>query len=64
MRRDSLYLEDLPAVEGVASDPDDDKFLALALASDADTVISGDDHLLTIGAYQGIAIIPAAAFPR
>lgn len=62
LRSDSLYLEDLPAVEGVAADPDDDKFLSLALASRANYIVSGDDHLLTIGAYQGIAVITAAVF--
>ena len=62
LHRDGLFLEDLPAMGSVAADPDDDKFLALAYASKADYIISGDDHLLSIGVYQGIAVVTAADF--
>ncbi len=46
----------------VRSDPDDDHVLACALAAAADTIVSGDVHLLNLAHYHGIAIInPAAA---
>lgn len=45
----------------VCRDPDDDKVLALAIAAKADWIISGDNDLLSLGRYAGIAIIPPAA---
>lgn len=43
-------------------DPDDDKFLACAVAGRAAFVVSGDQHLLEIGAYKGIRILTPAEF--
>lgn len=43
----------------VLSDPDDDNVLACALAANADVVVSGDRHLLQMGAYSAIPILPA-----
>ena len=43
----------------VLSDPDDDDVLACALAAQADVVVSGDRHLLQMGAYSAIPILPA-----
>lgn len=53
------------AVEPVAippvtlSDPDDDAVLACALAAQAAAIVSGDGHLLQLGAYAAIPILPA-----
>ncbi|HME20735.1 MAG TPA: putative toxin-antitoxin system toxin component, PIN family [Acetobacteraceae bacterium] len=44
----------------VSRDPDDDAVLALAVASQADLIISGDADLLTLGYYAGISIVDAA----
>ena len=44
--------QDLPT--SVCSDPDDDKFLACAIASGSRIIVSGDKHLLTVSGYQGI----------
>ena len=46
----------------VSTDPDDDKFLACALASRTKIVVSGDKHLLTVSGYRGIEIIKPALF--
>jgi len=43
----------------VLSDPDDDNVLACALAANADVIVSGDRHLLQMGAYSAIPILPA-----
>ena len=43
----------------ILSDPDDDNVLACALAAQADVVVSGDRHLLQMGAYSAIPILPA-----
>jgi len=53
-----------PAVlEGqVCADPDDDKFLACAVASGASTIVSGDKHLLKVSGYCGIEVLRPRAF--
>jgi putative PIN family toxin of toxin-antitoxin system len=43
-------------------DPNDDKFLALALNGGADVIVSGDADLLVLDAFRGIPIITPAAF--
>jgi putative PIN family toxin of toxin-antitoxin system len=45
-------------------DPDDDKFLELAVTGNADAIISGDADLLSLDTFRGIPIITAAAFAR
>lgn len=42
--------------EPVCDDPDDDKFLACALASGGDVIVSGDKHLLDVSGYRDIEI--------
>jgi uncharacterized protein len=46
----------------VAADPDDNKYLAAAVEGLADLVVSGDDHLLALKAYEGIRIVSAREF--
>jgi hypothetical protein len=46
----------------VADDPSDDMFLVAALEGDAKYVVSGDRHLLSLGEYQGVAILSPAQF--
>jgi predicted nucleic acid-binding protein len=46
----------------VPGDADDDKFIALALAGQAQYLVSGDDHLLSMGRYQGVIILKPADF--
>jgi putative PIN family toxin of toxin-antitoxin system len=50
------------AVSGVSADPDDDKFLACALEAQADCVVTGDKHLLSLHPYQGLALLRPAEF--
>jgi putative PIN family toxin of toxin-antitoxin system len=51
---------EVPAV--IADDPDDDHVLACAVAGEADYIVSGDRHLLSLGEYRGIRILSLAAF--
>jgi uncharacterized protein len=57
-----IVLTPLTEVRAVLADSDDDKFVALALAGEAQYIISGDDHLLRIGQYEGVTILKPAAF--
>jgi uncharacterized protein len=43
-------------------DPKDDKFLALALSSRAQTIVSSDHDLLALHPWSGIAIVTPAQF--
>jgi len=48
--------------ESVCDHPDDDKFLACALASESETIISGDKHLLKVSGYHGIKVVTPRKF--
>ena len=51
--------------EQVSTDPEDDKFLACALAARCRHVISGDKHLVNVSGYRGITDWrPRAFFER
>jgi putative PIN family toxin of toxin-antitoxin system len=48
--------------EPVCEDPDDDKFLACALATRTKIIVSGDRHLLKVSGYHGIDVIRPRRF--
>ena len=43
-------------------DPDDDKLLELAVNGAADFIVTGDDDLLVMNPFRGIAIVTPAEF--
>ena len=43
-------------------DPKENRFLALALDSESDCIVSGDDHLLALNPWRGIRIVSPGAF--
>ena len=43
--------------EPVCDDPDDDKFLACALAGECKLIVSGDKHLLKVSGFRGIKVL-------
>jgi putative PIN family toxin of toxin-antitoxin system len=53
-------LDPPPLPAPVCRDPDDDAVLALAVASRADLIISGDADLLALGSYADIPIVSAS----
>ncbi len=48
--------------EAVSADADDDKFLACAIASATQFIVSGDKHLLDISSYRDVKIIEPRQF--
>ena len=48
-----------PIPPTVVADPDDDAVLACAVAAQAEAIVSGDDHLLSLKGFQGILILTA-----
>ncbi|MCC6629456.1 MAG: putative toxin-antitoxin system toxin component, PIN family [Chloroflexi bacterium] len=56
--RELAILVEPAGVHGVVKgDADDDKFLVCAIGGNVDLIVSGDRHLLALGAYAGIPII-------
>lgn len=49
-------------IAAVPDDPDDDRILECAVAAGAQVLVSGDKHLLRLGAFEGIRIVPVAEF--
>lgn len=49
-------------VKVITNDPTDDKFLSCAVEGEADFIVSGDDHLLSVQEFEGIRILTPQAF--
>ena len=58
----SRFVQPKETVAVIAEDPDDDKFLACAVAANTSAIISGDPHLLGLGSYHNIPIMTPAQF--
>jgi putative PIN family toxin of toxin-antitoxin system len=46
----------------IVDDPADNKILECAVAANAEIIISGDSHLLSVGSYKGIKILSPRQF--
>lgn len=62
LRRASIVIHPDPIMPVVEADPDDDKFVALALTGHAQYLISGDAHLLDIGYVGDLLIVTPRTF--
>jgi predicted nucleic acid-binding protein len=51
-----------PLAEPVSDDPDDDKFLAAAVASETPLIVSGDGALLRVAGWRGIDVLTPRQF--
>jgi uncharacterized protein len=60
-----IVVSDVPIIRGiVVRDPDDDMVIACAIAGDVDYLVTRDKDLLSLEAYQEIAIIAPETFLR
>ncbi len=46
----------------VSADESDNRYVECAVAGNAQYIVSGDEHLLDVGEYQGIIIVTPATF--
>ncbi|HIA19202.1 MAG TPA: putative toxin-antitoxin system toxin component, PIN family [Planctomycetaceae bacterium] len=60
--RQAQQVQPLETPRVVPDDPEDDKFLAVALAAQAVSLITNDQGVLDVGSYQGITILRPSAF--
>ncbi|MDP2277875.1 MAG: putative toxin-antitoxin system toxin component, PIN family [Nitrospirota bacterium] len=58
----TILTEDFYRIHKVRKDPDDNKFIACAIEGEADYIVSGDGHLLSLKHYKGIQIVDANSF--
>jgi putative PIN family toxin of toxin-antitoxin system len=58
----SIWSEPTETLAIVTADESDNRYLECAIAGGATYVVTGDEHLLSVGNYQGISIITPAAF--
>jgi|ERR1700733_206818 putative PIN family toxin of toxin-antitoxin system len=49
-------------VDAIKEDPADDRILECAIAGKSDYLVTGDKHLLKLGQFQGVKIVPPAEF--
>ena len=61
--REAELVEITETVEA-SRDPKDDQILELAVSGNADCIVTGDDDLLTLNPFRGVAIITPADFLR
>lgn len=50
------------SIRVITADPADNRILEAAVAGPAEAIVSGDEHLLQLGSFEGIPIVTAAAF--
>jgi putative PIN family toxin of toxin-antitoxin system len=57
-----LVVEDIALPNQICEDPDDDKFLACAIASGTKIVVSGDKHLGRVSGWRGVEVLTPRSF--
>ena len=62
LENETVIVEPTVVVNVIKGDESDNRYLECALEGKARYVISDDKHLLDIGEYKGIIILPPAAF--
>ena len=63
LKHDALIVPGLSSTDGaVPEDPDDEAILACALDGGADTIVSGDRHLLELESFRGVRTLRVREF--
>jgi len=62
LRHSIRLVEAVGLATPVCRDPDDDVVLATAVAAQASIIVTGDEDLLVLGEYNGIAILSPRQF--
>jgi len=62
IEHEAVIVPGLPVINVIKDDPDDNKFLACALAAQAEYIVTGDQHLLSLGRYESILIVTVKDF--
>lgn len=57
-----LFVDTKGFKASACDDPDDDKFIECAIASNTKIIVSGDKHLLKVSGYQGITVFKPRNF--
>ena len=52
-----IFVPSPPVLPLIPDDPEDEKFIACAVSAKAEYVVSGDKHLLNLGAYGSIKVV-------
>ncbi|TAK76633.1 MAG: putative toxin-antitoxin system toxin component, PIN family [Gammaproteobacteria bacterium] len=60
--QEAYFFEPVKLFEQISSDPDDDKFIACALAAQVDCIVSGDRDLLVVDGFNGVRVIAPGKF--
>jgi hypothetical protein len=58
------FLSEITFNEKVSRDSNDDKFINLALSTQASTIITGDPDLLSVNGFKGIEILNSSDFVK
>jgi len=56
------FVREITLTQQVCQDPDDDKFLACAIAGNRHVIVSGDRELLKVSGYQDIQVLRPRIF--
>jgi len=60
--RKGVFVQPIHLSEQVCVDLDDDKFIAAAIGGHATSIVSGDQHLVDVSGFRGVAVMRPAEF--
>ena len=64
LRRYALIAPGKVRINAIKEDPDDNQVIVAAVEAEADCIVSGDPHLLKLGSYRGIEVVPPGQFVK
>jgi putative PIN family toxin of toxin-antitoxin system len=64
LNRHGIVISPGHRVRAINEDAEDNKFIEVAIEGEADCIVTGDGHILSLGKYKGIKILPPQEFIR